>query len=227
MCGRFSISKEEEQLEERFKSKWYTLALQKRYNVAPTDPAPVLSSIEPNRFTLMNWGIRPNWGSTSSQVLINARTESLLEKAVFRKAALHHHVLVLADGYFEWQVNGKVKTPYYIHFDDHRTFCMAGIFQETIHSDGSKIGCFSILTRPASKELASLHDRMPVILSPDEEENWLGSTYTNDEISRLILSLPAPKLCYYSVSAKINNARYDQPDVLTPYTPPPTLSLFD
>ncbi|MBI1193159.1 MAG: SOS response-associated peptidase [Bacteroidetes bacterium] len=238
MCGRFTITKTEQELEKRFGANFYTRVLEARYNIAPTRNSPVLTAEKPFEFQFYRWGLIPFWAKDPSIGLkmINARQDTLAEKPAFRNALQQRRCLVIADSWYEWVVVGHRKQPYRILRKDREAFAFAGLWEswnpaahaetrvpeQTIHS-------FTIITAPALKSIASIHDRMPALLLPSVERNWLDPTRSATEAMELLQPYPETELEYYPVSEAVNNARNEDPRLIEAQVPrshPETGTLF-
>ena len=191
MCGRFTLRTPMSVLIEQFEldvNIARQMALfEPRYNIAPTQN---ILAVRVNRergereAALMRWGLIPSWSKDpqGGPPMINARGETLAEKPSFRTAVRRRRCLIPADGFYEWQqspesaARGK-KQPYYIHFRDDRPFAFAGLWEawraKDSPPDDQPLESCTIVTTAASTALASLHDRMPVILAPNDYQTWL------------------------------------------------------
>ncbi len=228
MCGRFTLVKTEEEIEERFEAKFNQKSYAKNYNAAPSNLLPVITGEAPDQIQFFQWGLVPTW-SKSTQIAyktINARKETITEKPAFKNAFASKHCLVLADSYYEWKTEGKDKIPYRITVNNGDTFAFAGIW-EVWESVSTKIPLysFSIITIPALPEISHLHERMPVILSAKSEKAWLNSN-KNEKNSMELLKAPELTLHYYSVSKKVNKVFNNSPELIEPYNYPIQGSLF-
>jgi len=228
MCGRFTLVKEIEEIEERFDAKFSQNSYSKNYNAAPSNFLPVITGEISDQIQFFQWGLVPSW-SKSTQIAyktINAIKETITEKPTFKNAFASKHCLVLADGYYEWKTEGKDKIPYRITVNNGEAFAFAGIW-ETWESVSTKIPLysFSIITIPALPEISHLHERMPVILSAESEKEWLNSK--NEEDSLELLKAPEiNQIQYYSVSKKVNKVFNNSPELIEPYNHPIQGSLF-
>lgn len=217
MCGRYSFVPTRKQLENRQLELPETFT--PRYNIAPSQQAFVLVSDGASvLFRQMIWGLIPAWNTdgANSGKLINARSESIFEKPSFRDAALRRHCLVPADSFYEWRtLPGKRKVPYRIRLKDGNLLLMAGLWEEWKHGTEQKQS-FTILTTAPNAEIASLHDRMPVILSSAEtQQRWLETT-DPQEIQRILRELPDGSLELYRVSEKLNMPGQEGPELHEP-----------
>jgi putative SOS response-associated peptidase YedK len=229
MCGRFTISKTEAELEKRFGASFYSRVLEARYNIAPTRNSPVLTSEQPARFQFFRWGLVPSWANDPGigARMINARLESASSKPAFRAAWRRRRCLVIADGWYEWKLEGRNKQPYRILRRDREAFAMAGLWEvwnpggsAAPKDPASEVYTFSIITRPALPSIAALHDRMPALLLPTQEKLWLEEGLPDADLQALALDYPDEALDSYPVSTAVNNARREEPSLLEPLAHP-------
>ena len=172
----------------------------------------------------MKWGLIPSWfkGVDSNEIAsmtLNAKIETAHDKASFKHLIDSKRCIIPSTGFFEWKTIGKEKVPYFIYPNDDSVFSMAGIYDTWVHpSLGSIHNTFSMLTCTANPLMAEIHNtkkRMPVILSRDEEENWLHGNLNSE-----ILELPFPDkfISAHQISKKIiNNKQANVPEVLLPF----------
>src|SRR5256885_12824065 len=178
MCGRYTQTHSLAELAKRFRfllPDGPELELLPRYNVAPSQDAPVVAAPEGEaRLSLMRWGLIPRWSRDASIAFktINARSETLQEKPAFKDAYAKRRCLVLADGFYEWRSEGKKRLPLHIARPDKAPFAMAGLWETWKDAAGRELRSFTIVTVPANETLSELHDRMPAILRPDDEAVW-------------------------------------------------------
>jgi putative SOS response-associated peptidase YedK len=212
MCGRYTLF-ETKGLGKRFNlAKKPMLHATDNYNVSPGQFMPIVTrGDDGNEASLMKWGLIPHWAKDIKigYKLINARRESLFEKPMWKAAVLHTRCLVPARGFYEWkQSDAKTKQPFYIHPKDQDLFAFAGLWSTWKDVEGKELRSFTIVTTTPNKEMASVHTRMPVILTPDEENHWLDPTVSDPD---LLESLLAPyangKLEIYPVSPDVNTPR--------------------
>jgi putative SOS response-associated peptidase YedK len=216
MCGRFSLTTGEAILNERFRLAGGIEPYVARYNCAPTQKLAVITQEEPRRLSYFRWGLIPFWAKDEKigNKMINARAESIEEKPSYRNAFSKRRCLVPADGFYEWK-NENGKTPYRITLKDQQPFAMAGIWETWKNTEGRLIHSFSIITTAANELMKAIHDRMPVILTPENEETWLKS---NDprEIRELLHPFEPEKMQAYEVSKLVNSPRNDDPALVLP-----------
>ncbi|WP_068470981.1 SOS response-associated peptidase [Candidatus Protochlamydia phocaeensis] len=221
MCGRFSLAIDDiEDLALRFHVPLPDTSVQPRYNIAPAQPLLTVAHVQGKRQLIpMLWGLVPHWNKSakSSYTLINIRSESLTEKPLFKRYFEHQRCLVPADGFFEWKKAGTKKIPYRAIVKKEPIFAFAGLWDFITQPDGSKAYCFTILTTEANDLLRPIHDRMPVILLPDEEDKWLDpSIQVGAHLQPLLHPYPAKRMEVYEVSPKVNSWKNDTPECIEP-----------
>ena len=220
MCGRFSLTKEELEIEKRFQAKFYSNDLVKRYNVAPTQLALVITCASPETLQLFRWGLIPSWAKERSigNRMINAKSETVHEKPSFKNLIKKKRCLVISDGFYEWQAGtGKSKTPYRICVRECELFAFAGLFDTwTDRETGEILDTFTILTTSANSRVEAVHDRMPVILKPEDEKKWLNLTTSQEELDQLMIPFPAEEMNLYKISTLVNSPANDTPEILIP-----------
>jgi putative SOS response-associated peptidase YedK len=220
MCGRYSLTTPTEALQRLFRFEGRP-NLAPRYNIAPTQDAPVVRLRDggPEReLAMLRWGLIPAWAkdTTIGAKLINARTESAAEKPAFRAAFAHRRCLVLADGFYEWQVVDRTKQPWRVTLPDGGPFAFAGLWERWQGVEGVVLQTYTILTSDANPALAALHDRMPVILAPENHEIWLDPGAKRETLTALLGPYPADRLAWYRVSRRVNNVRNDDAACIAP-----------
>jgi len=211
MCGRYSIGNEIQSLAQE-----YNLQppgdFHATYNAAPGQDLPVVTNQRTKVFSLVNWGIVPFWAKDSSKRLINARAETVAEKATFKKAFQRRRCLVPADGYYEWMKGPDGKTPYRIFRKDAPAFFLAGIWDT---NDEGK-AYFAIITSEASPSIAHIHDRMPVILEDDAVVFWLSDSEDFAGLQDILRPFDDQQLQAYSVSKAVNRVSNNLPSLREP-----------
>lgn len=216
MCGRYSIAKPREYLVKRFKAALQQgLDFKPRYNMAPSLEAPVVLQDDSSRIlTSMVWGIRPK--TPNRGLLTNLRTDTLA-KGTMRKHLLDKRCLVIADGFYEWRTEGRLKIPVRFTLKDDNAFGFPAIWDEFATGDKT-IRAFTIFTTEPNDLVASTHDRMPVILPPEVEDTWLNpETRDADTLLGLLLPYPASMMIGYEVSREINRAENDHVGLIKPF----------
>lgn len=224
MCGRYVLKAALPEIA-RMLGMDVDLALEPRYNIAPTSSVPACRVEEPDnkQLALMHWGLIPPWAKKldSSYRMINARAETIAEKPAFRSAFRHRRCLIPADGYYEWKsVQGR-KQPYYFSMKDGNPFCFAGLWERWQPADGAPMESCTIITTSANAVGAEIHHRMPVILSQDNYAPWLDpQTTESSQLLPLLQPFSPQAMSVYPVSTLVNNARVDEPRCITPLVDP-------
>lgn len=222
MCGRYSLTQPVEAVRRWFPAKGAP-NLAPRYNIAPTQDAPIirLTGGEPE-ITMARFGLVPAWAKEiGTKPLINARSETVAEKPSFRAAFKKRRCLIPADGYYEWRSSeGGPKAPFRFRRADGELFAIAGIW-ETWHDEarGSDLLSFALLTTSPNRRAAEIHDRMPVILMGEDRAAWLETAEADiDRLKPLLRPAPEDYLQAYEVSPRVNAARNEGPDLIRPVT---------
>ena len=220
MCGRYSLAKSKIELEERFQAEML-VDFSPRYNIAPTQLVPVITSDSPKGFSFFYWGITPDFGQNKpvSTKLINARAESVHEKVSFKTSFQKRRCLIPADGFYEWKkVGKKTKIPHRFTLRDEEPFAFAGIWEEYETVSGESQHTFLILTTSPNDVVSEVHDRMPVILEPGAEAAWLAPG--PGSAVRELLS-PFQATTRIPVGRAVGDAAHDAPDCIEPVEPGP------
>jgi putative SOS response-associated peptidase YedK len=211
MCGRVIRTSPVETLRELFDLVSVTDGLRDRYNLAPSDPIPVIR--HPGHLELLRWGLTM---PDARMAGINARVESLT-KPIYREKVRHNRCLVVVDGFYEWRSLGGQKLPYLIARQDRTPMVMAGIYDATD-------GC-AIITVPSQGVVAALHDRMPFVLPRDAFDAWIDPSVK--DVRSMLARAGADGLTCYPVSRAVNSVRNDDPKLIECVPDlPKTLELF-
>ena len=219
MCGRYSITTSTEALRRLFNFDDRP-NLQPRYNLAPTQMAPVIRERDGARhLDMLRWGLLPKWSKDASGAakMINARSETIAVKPAYREAFRARRCLVPADGFFEWRARGKSKQPYRVCLVDGDAFAFAGLWEawSDPNAGGAIVETYTVATVVASASIAHIHHRMPVILEPGDHRAWLRGDPA--EAAALLKPLADEKLRSFEVSPRVGNVRNDDPALLEPY----------
>lgn len=192
-----------------------------QYNIAPSEGLVVVTNESPGTMDVFQWGFVPEWADDPDDVPapINARRETVTEKPMFRDAVEHRRCLVLADGFYEWQGNRGHKQPYRVCREDRQPFAFAGLWSHwTPHEDAASTDgaeerrTTTILTTEANAVVEPIHDRMPVILEPNEEATWLDGPL--EAATGVLDPHPPDPLVAYPVSTRVNDPNNDDADLL-------------
>ena len=232
MCGRYTITKELSELEQLVEFICKFAAFGPRYNIAPRQQAPVL--VWENGKTVlkpMRWGLIPSWSKdeTIGDKLTNARAETVSEKSSFRKPFQSQRCLIPADGFYEWQATTTGKQPFRFTRMGGGFFCMAGLWEKWLrpHREGELglddtgpaisqvVETFAVITTTPNQMVAKVHNRMPVILTPEHYQWWLEpKRYEPEFLKTLLRPYPAEDMDCRSVSKLVNSAKNDGPECI-------------
>jgi len=220
MCGRY-VLKAPEDISERFQLRQFNLHLSPVFNAAPSTELPVIVERDggDREARLMRWGLVPRWAKPGDKTVapINARGETLLEKPMFRSLVSRKRCLVPASGFYEWKQQQGRKQPYFVSLPDEPTFALAGLYDEFAGKDGETVASYTIVTTQPNDLMATLHNRMPVILPRTDEEEWLSREVTDPlQVERLLVPYPADAMTAWPVSPAVNNVRNDDPRLIEP-----------
>lgn len=222
MCGRYSQSQNLTAWWERFGLKNPpAVSHPPRYNIAPGQQAPVILIMDGTREpALFQWGLIPSWAKDPSigKRMINARSETLSEKPSFKRLLPRARCLVLADGFYEWrkEPGGEAKIPMRIRLRSGEPFAFAGLWDRWKNPTGGETRSYTIITTRANEALAPIHERMPVILTPEGEDRWLDPETPVEKLGTLLEPFPLDAMEAYPVSRLVNSPKNDVPDCIRP-----------
>jgi len=219
MCGRYAITSAPEAIRRLFAYEDQP-NFPPRYNVAPTQPVPIVRFVEgERRFALVRWGLVPSWvkDPRSFSLIINARGESVLDKPAFRAAMRRRRCLFPADGFYEWKATSGRKAPYYVRPKAGGPMAFAGLWETWMGPNGEETETAAIVTTQANRTLATLHERMPVIVPPEAFDFWLDAANVYSAMATALIA-PAREglLEAYEVSSAVNRTANDSPALLEP-----------
>jgi putative SOS response-associated peptidase YedK len=220
MCGRYVIKTPPALMRQAF-GYGEQPNFPPRYNVAPTQPIPVVRLVDGRRsFALLRWGLIPSWvkDPRGFSLLINARAESVLEKPAFRNAMRRRRCLIPADGFYEWQRDGERKRPHVARPKGLVAF--AGLWEPWMGPNGEEVDTACIVTTAANRTLRPLHDRMPAVIPPEAFDLWLDCVNVEAETAAALL-VPAPEDLFeaYEISTAVNRTANDSADLMEPLAP--------
>jgi len=221
MCGRFTLTVDPGQIQAAFPGIEVPRELPPRYNIAPTQPVAVIPNDGKARLDYYLWGLIPSWAKDTQigNRMINARAETLAEKPAFRAAFRRRRCLVLADGFYEWRADAltKRKTPMYIQLESREPFGFAGLWEIWTSGDGSEVRSCTIITTEPNQLITPIHNRMPVIIPPDNYEQWLApQELPLQQLQSMLVPYPAGEMVAYPVSRLVNSPENDVPDCVLP-----------
>jgi len=224
MCGRYELHSHPAAIALAF-GLAHPPDVHPRYNIAPMTDVPVIRvNTEGHReLVRMRWGLVPRWAKDPAigSKLINARGETLAEKPSFRTAYRRHRCLLPANGFYEWMAvadgDHPRKQPVHVGRKDGLAFGFAGLYERWLSPEGDVIDSCTIVTTDANRLLRPVHDRMPVIIAPDDYARWLDPA--NADVTGLIVPCPDDVLTYHPVSTRVNSVRHDDVSLIEPAAP--------
>jgi len=223
MCGRYAITLPPEAVRQFF-GYGEQPNFPPRYNVAPTQPVPIVTEEKGERhFRLVRWGFLPSWVKDPKDfpLVINARGETLLTKPTFRAALKRRRCVFVADGFYEWRRSGREKAPFLIRRVDHGPLPFAGLWETYSDPQGGEIDTAAIVTTDANGLLSGIHDRMPVVLDQDGIARWLAVDQVRDTVAmELVRPCPDDWLEAFPVGPRVNKVANDDPDLQSPLQEP-------
>jgi putative SOS response-associated peptidase YedK len=218
MCGRFTITLDPGEIQELLNLGPFVHIHQPRYNVAPSQPIPIVKDLETKSIELYKWGLVPFWADDPNigYKMINARSETAHEKPSFRAAFRHRRCLILADGFFEWHTaeKGEAKTPYLFKLKNDHPFTFAGLYEHWPIPSGGELHTCTILTCPPNELVNDYHNRMPVMLDEEARWSWLDSQSKQSYLLDLLVPYPADEMKCFAVSREVNSPQNDRPEIL-------------
>jgi putative SOS response-associated peptidase YedK len=219
MCGRYYLEENLESLEARYHLTHTDISYIPRYNIAPTQYAPVIIKGATKQLKLFKWGLIPSWAKDISigSKMINARAETLMEKKSFRDAFQKRRCIVPASGFYEWDKVGNKKQPYVFRLSNEKIFSMAGLWDVWKNAQGENIYSFTVITTEPNEYLRPYHHRMAVILHKEDEDRWLdGHMEDLDDLKEIFKSYPSRYFESQRVSDAVNSVRNDYPELIQP-----------
>jgi putative SOS response-associated peptidase YedK len=221
MCGRFTLIDDPAGESDEFGGAQFPAEFAARFNIAPTQPVLAIPNDGSNAARFFLWGLIPGWAKDPSigSRLINARGETLAEKPSFRGPYKYKRCLIPATGFFEWKAaaGSRSKVPYYIRLKERPVFAFAGLWDEWHAADGSTVASCVIVTTGPNPLMATIHNRMPVILDRADYADWLDvRPQKGSSLQRLIRPYPAELMEAYPVSTVVNSPTNDVPECIEP-----------
>jgi len=188
------------------------------YNAAPSFNMPVVTRNSPNKIEIMKWGFIPHWAKDPKIgfKMINARDDSVNKKASFRTPFNKQRCLVPANGFYEWKKDGTNKIPYYFKLKDESLFAFAGMYDVWKDAEGREIRSYTIITTGPNEITKPVHNRMPVILKPQDEDVWLDTETEEKVLLELLHPYPKDEMTAAVVSPEVNSPRNNTPELIKP-----------
>ncbi len=218
MCGRFTLTLDPGEIQTLLDLGPFVHIVQPRFNIAPTQPVPIVKDPEKRSVELYRWGLVPFWADDPNigSRMINARSETVSEKPSFRAAFKYRRCLLIADGFFEWHAaeKGASKTPYLFKLKNDHPFTFAGLYEHWQSKDGGELHTCTILTCAPNALVADYHNRMPVMLDEETRWLWLDSCTKKSTLLEMLVPYPAAEMTCFPVSKEINSPKNDRADLL-------------
>lgn len=209
MCGRFALYASESEIKLHFHLQ-QGFSMRSKYNIPPDQMIPVICEWG-TRIEFCRWGFIPSWakGSLNQRGHINARSETILEKPTFKSAFKNRRCLIPASGYYEWRALRDYKQPYYIYLKNKPLFAFAGIWSIWQCEKGQSHYTCAIITSNASEQLQPVHDRMPVIVNPENYIKWLSNKTAENDLKTMLFSQMDAQIGCHAVSKRVGDPRFD------------------
>jgi putative SOS response-associated peptidase YedK len=218
MCGRFNLTASSQQILDHFQLKRIS-HYEVSFNIPPGQQ--ILNVVQldngSRKGVYLHWGLIPSWSKDSkiAHRLINARAETLKEKPSFRAAYKKRRCLIPATGFFEWQQTENGKQPYHIHHPDNSLFAFAGLWEHWEHEKETIYSC-TIITTNANKFMQPIHQRMPVIIAPDDYHAWLVKKTPINTLETILTADAYQQMQLTPISTRVNNPAHNDSDCLLP-----------
>ncbi|RAW16771.1 SOS response-associated peptidase [Paenibacillus taichungensis] len=218
MCGRFTITDPIEEIMDRYYASIAEgFEYKPNYNAAPMQFIPtIIGSKDGNRLGSLRWGLVPNWAKDEKigNKMINARAETLTEKPAFKRLISSKRCIIPCSGFYEWKKDGSIKQPMRILMKDDSIFSLAGLYDTWIDPEGNKLSTCTIITTEPNRLMTDIHDRMPVILRPQDEADWLNKESDKESVLRLLSPYEADEMIAYKVDSAVGNVRNNHEELI-------------
>lgn len=218
MCGRFTITDPVEDIIDRYTAIVADgFEYRANYNAAPMQFIPtIIGSDSGNRLGSLRWGLVPSWADNDKigNKMINARAETLAEKPAFKRLLGSKRCIIPTSGFYEWKKVGSGKQPMRIIMKDGSLFSLAGLYDTWIDPEGNKLNTCTIITTEPNSLMADIHNRMPVILRPQDETEWLDKDANKDTVLRLLRPYSAEEMRAYEVDPAVGNVRNNNENLI-------------
>lgn len=218
MCGRFTVRSNANVIADEF-GLARLVDLIPHFNIAPTQLVAAVRSLDgPRELVMLRWGLVPPWASELSigSRMINARSETVATKPSFKKSFQSRRCLVVADGFYEWQKTDDKKQPFFIRLKSDQPFGFAGLWERN-DKTGQTVETCTIITTTANEMMSPLHDRMPVIIPPEQYDLWLDpEEHDVTQLERLLQPFPSDEMTAYPVSTVVNSPKNDLAECVEP-----------
>ena len=211
MCGRFSVNIDYEELKARYPNHKIT-PVKPFFNFAPTMQLPVIIN---DGVINMNWGLIPSWAKDNSFAsnMINARSETLLEKPSFKNLVDTNRCVIISNGFYEWDTN--TKSPYFIYSTNNKIMAFGGLYSSWINQSNETIHTFTIITTDPNNTLSKIHHRMPLILNVGDDIRWINNSNNYESVKDLIIPYDDNKIDIREISTLVNSVKNDSSEIQT------------
>lgn len=232
MIERYSIGATAKQLAERYDVE-EPVSFLSRYNAAPSQLLPIITQGVPRGFSFFYWGQPPGWSKNKAlaEKIINVRAEQISEKPVLKKSLVSHRCIVPADGFYAWKkVGKKTLIPWRFSKPDKSIFSIAGLWEEYDDEDNRVFHTFTVLTSPSNAFVATVSDRMPLILNKENEQIWIDKQPMDENFIESLTLDAEDHFDGFAVSPQLNTISFDRPSLILPVPPADqfgNLTLFD
>ena len=218
MCGRYVLNGSPVDIKTRFQIKSDLPFFRPHFNVTPGMMMPVITADgSENKAVLAKWGLIPSWAKDPNigYKMINARSETILEKPSYKKPFMEKRCLIPASGFYEWMRLEKEKIPYFIKLKSADIFSMAGIYDIWKDAEGKSLISFTIITTIPNQLMEKIHNRMPVIIPANLENKWLDLNNRNmDDLTGMLISYNGKDMDAYPVSKMVNSPENDSTELI-------------
>lgn len=230
MCGRNTLTENTKSIIKDFSiDSWDSKQIIPQYNICPSSYTPVLISKNNTRIVRdMKWGLIPSWSSNSSigNQMINARSESILEKPSFQNLVNKNRCIIFSSGYFEWKTLNNKKHPFYITKSTNKILPLAGLWTTWKSKKSELIHSYTIITGKAQSSLENIHHRMPIILKRNNIEKWINSEKYNFPAVQKFLKPHSSDLIFHNVSTLVNSTKNNSKKCILKINDLSTINLF-
>jgi putative SOS response-associated peptidase YedK len=219
MCGRFTRGESINVIADEFGVADIFTDLQPSYNIAPTQDLVAVVNDGQKKLVTMRWGLVPSWAKDLSlgSKMINARADTLTEKASFKNLIRKRRCLIVADGFYEWKGEGNEKTPYYIQLKASKLFAFAGLYDIWLSPEVGELTTCTIITTDANEFMRPIHNRMPVILGAEERDAWLDTSIKDQSyFLEMLKPYDAQAIKAHAVSKLVNSPKNNSPVLTLP-----------
>jgi putative SOS response-associated peptidase YedK len=219
MCGRYVLAGDADDYVEFFDvDRVATESLEPNYNVAPTDPVYAIAEWDSERLLgTMRWGFVPHWAKDRKGMQINARSETVATKPMFRDSFRRKRCLIPANGFYEWEPKDRGRTPHFVYRADGYPMGFAGLWSTWKDPDTGEFIRTTIITAEAKGVIKGIHERTPLVLDPSVWDAWLDRDLTDpEEIEHLLQPIDYELISEHAVDSDVNSVKNNRPDLTSP-----------